>query len=240
MKVACAWDGAFTTHDLGQHVDIAASRIGLCMSFLCSCKLLERAPGRGTYRATKTGAALAAPWLRSEQQGRSALRAALQSIWFVEAAHTRLGTDPGLASGLTAHLLSQARAGADKSLAAEVLVDFMIQSGFLQVDKPGYLRWHAAATPESADPGVGPNEQTSEVSPSGPAPATGGAGIPRPRTEPPQIAGNGDIAALLASPIRIVDLGRLSTDDLDALHRHLRGLASVIDKIKGLPTDRPI
>jgi hypothetical protein len=210
------------------------------MAFFCACGLLERAPGRGAYRATSSGAALAAPWRRGEHHGRSALRAALRSAWFAKAARTRLGTDPGLVSGLTAHLLSQARVGADKSLAAEVLVDFMVQAGFLEVDKPGYLRWHADTTTEPADLGAGPGDQASGVPDTRPVPATSTASVPRPRTGPPPVPGDGDIAALLTSPIRIVDLGRLSTDDLDTLHHHLRGLTAVIDKIKGLPIDHSI
>ncbi|MFL1901154.1 hypothetical protein ACJWDR_18870 [Streptomyces tauricus] len=235
-RTACSARGPFTARDLEALTSVSAHRCGLVMSFLGAYGLVEQAPGRGAYQPTKAAGTLAAAWKKSEEKGRQALRAAWAKSWFARCARARLAQGPALRVGLVSKLMMLAHLDETRRRHVEVLVDLMVAVGMLVPEDGGYLRWHEnLALPAPRTPA---EDQTADAdADEGPAPTASKSALPAPRPESDDLSAPTaeDLMALLSPPVLLADLGRLSREDVIALHAHIRGLAAVLAKLRRPP-----
>lgn len=235
-RTACSAEGPFTARDLETLTGVPAQRCGLVMSFLSAYGLVERAPGRGAYQPTKAAESVARAWKTNDAKGREALRAAWATSWFARCARARLAQGPALRIGLVSKLMTLAHLDEKRSRHIEVLVDLMVAVGMLVPEDGGYLRWHESpAVPAPRTPAEDqlPDADAEEVR----APTVSESAVPAPRPESDALAASTgeDLMALLSPPVLLADLGRLSREDLLALHAHIRGLAAVLAKLRRPP-----
>lgn len=239
-RASCAAKDTFTARDLEQATDVPARRCGLVIAFVRAYGLIEQAPGRSTYRPTEAGEKVAQAWDASEEKGLRALREAWAKSWFTRSTSHRLAQGPALRVGLVSKLMRLSEADETQHRKVEILVDLMVSVGMLRPEDGGYLRWNKGATipkprtrsrAEAADsaPADAPVDPPGEN-------AEPAAPIPHPRP-PADVPSSGtaheDLIRLLSPPILLADLARLSAEDMVALHSHLRGLATILAKLRG-------
>ncbi|MBU3864026.1 hypothetical protein KN815_08015 [Streptomyces sp. 4503] len=243
-RVSCAAEAPFTAVDLEGLTGVPARRCGLVMAFLLAYGLVEKAPGRNVYRSTKAAGNVARAWEESEAEGLRALREMWKASWFARAASKRLAPGPTLRIGLVSKLMTFSHSGEAQRRKVEILVDLMVAVGMLHPEDDGYLRWiddaavpkprsQPQTAPADAPPSGGAETPDEDTGPAGPAPD---GGIPRPRGHadmPPASSVNEDLIRLISPPILLADLARLSSEDIVALHGHIRGLATLLAKLRG-------
>ncbi|MFF4802246.1 hypothetical protein ACFY1U_28225 [Streptomyces sp. NPDC001351] len=235
-RTACSAEGPFTARDLEALTGVSAHRCGLVMSFLGAYGLVEQAPGRGAYQPTRAGEAVAAAWKKSEEKGRQALRAAWAKSWFARCACTRLAQGPALRIGLVSKLMTLSDLDEKRSRHIEVLVDLMVAVGMLLPEDGGYLRWHE--NPSVPSPRRRADDQAADGDTSKVRVRTASESVlPAQRLESYDLAAStgDDLIALLSPPVLLADLGRLSREDMIALHGHIRGLAALLAKLRRHP-----
>jgi hypothetical protein len=236
-RASCSAEGPFTARDLEALTGISAHRCGLVMSFLSSCGLVERAPGRGAYRATKAAATVAKAWGQSEGNGRRALREVWEKAWFARCARSRLAQGPALRIGLVSKLMALSQVGESRRRHIEVLVDLLVAVGMLLPEDGGYLRWHenpAVPRPRAQAP-TPENDQVADTDAKGvhaPVTPEGVIPAPRPHTDNSVPPTGEDLMNLLSPPVLLADLARLSSEEVTALHGHIRGLAVILAKLR--------
>lgn len=248
LRSVCLMTGPFTARDLEAATGIPAARAVLVMAFLRACGFAERAPGRGAYRPTKAATAMSRAWAQGEEAGLQAVRKAWKSSWFTLCAHSRLARGPALRAGLVAKLMTLSQVDASRRLEVEVLIDLMVAVGLLVPEDGGFLRWHTHPASQPSGPvppvcaGAGDLEpsavpKTGPGTSAAPAPDTPPVVVPAPRVSVDEQATDvtADLVALLSPPVLLADLGRLSAQDLLALHGHIRGLAALIAKLRSRP-----
>lgn len=239
-RASCSAESPFTARDLEALTGISAQRCGLVMSFLSACGLVERAPGRGAYRATKAAAAVAKAWGQSEDNGRRALREVWKKAWFARCARSRLAQGPALRIGLVSKLMTLSQVGESRRRHVEVLVDLLVAVGMLLPEDGGYLRWHENPTvpgPRTQVPAPDDDRVAGTDTEGAHAPVAPSGGIPAPRpyadnSAPPT---GEDLMSLLSPPVLLADLARLSSEEVTALHGHIRGLAVILAKLRRPP-----
>ncbi|WP_371579500.1 hypothetical protein [Streptomyces sp. NBC_01314] len=258
VRAFCLTEGPFTARSLEALAGVPATRIQLSLSFWRSCGLVERAPGRGAYRHTRTARSLAVAWRQGDAQGSRALGGILRGQWFARSVRSRLLDGPGLRTALVTRLMRLAQVGDEYRLEVEMLIDLMVAVDLLQPQPDSRLSWREEASPmsEPADaPDVTSAEDESSPEDSSAASEAHAAGSPDspgepapedPRPEefaakvpPPRAASDDSLLSLLSHPVRLIDLASLSAEELLSVHGHITALAAAATKLRSRPSPHP-